>query len=108
MKGVNLMKRRKVLIITGAVAAAFAGLAITVVALGTKPAVSDPVISSAQYLVRAESGKVTVFKKNSELPVFNTEIDTSGLREYDRRLLEQGIEIEGYDNMVGLLEDFSN
>ena len=103
------MKKRKVLIIsTAAVAVAFAGLAITVHALGTRPTAAEPAASPPQYIVRAERGRVSVYPEGSALPEFDAGIDFSGLREYDRKLLERGIVIEGHENMIALLEDFSN
>lgn len=104
------MKRKVFVFSVGALAVAFAGLAVTVYALGAQPAAIDEPVQTAaqQYVLRSESGKITVFSGNSELPEIETGIDTSHLREYDRQLLEQGIEIEGYEKMIGLLEDFSN
>ena len=104
------MKRKVLIFSTGAMAVAFAGLAVTVNALVTQPSSDRQGATTAaqQYIVRAENGKVAVFPESYGLPEIETGIDISQLREYDRRLLEQGIAIEGYENMVGLLEDFSN
>ena len=103
------MKKRKVLIVSaGAAAVAFAGLAITVHALGARPPAAGPAAPPSQYIVRAEHGRVAVYPEGSGLPEFDAGIDFSGLREYDRKLLERGIVIEGHENMIGLLEDFSN
>ncbi len=95
--------------VVGALAVAFAGLAVTVYALGAQTdGIMPAAAATREYTVRAENGKITVFPENTGLPEIETEIDTSGLREYDRQLLEHGIEVEGYRNMISLLEDFSN
>ncbi len=109
-KAVDSMKRKVFIFSVAAVAVVFAGLAVTFYALGASPAaVAEPAEAAArQYVVRAKSGKITVFPGDSKIPEIETEIDTSRLRAYDRELLENGIEIEGYENMISLLEDFSN
>ena len=100
------MKKRHVLLVSvGAAAIAFAGLAITVSAIESK--IAEPGAQSG-YIVRAESGGVAVYPEGSQQPESFAEIDISLLREYDRALLEQGIIIQGYDDVIGLLEDFSN
>ena len=104
----NFIKRKVFLLSTGAAAIVAAGFAITVRALGAQPDSAVSQHDASQYVVRAESGKVTVFPNSSGLPEIETDIDTATLREYDRALLERGIEVEGYENMIGLLEDFSN
>ena len=102
------MKRDVFLLSIGALAVIFAGFAITVRVLGAQPDTATPPTAYTQYVVRTESGKVTVFPSGSGLPEIETDIDTANLREYDRQLLDHGIEVEGYENMICLLEDFSN
>jgi len=103
------MKIRRVLLIsTGAAAIAFAGLAATVSALGTQNTAPEPSPAPAHYTVRAENGRITVYPGDKTQPELYADIDLSRLREYDRALLEQGIEIDGYEGVIGLLEDFSN
>ena len=103
------MKNRKVLLFaTGAAAVIFAGVAITISAVGTQSSGAAVLETPSKYIVREESGRVAVFSGDSERPEIYTDINTSRLREYDRALLENGIEIEGYDSVIGILEDFSN
>ena len=102
------MRRKVFLLSIGAVSVAFAGFAVTVRALGAPPDASPSQLDTHHYAVRAESGKISVFPNSSGLPEIETDIDTATLREYDRALLEHGIVVAGYENMIGLLEDFSN
>jgi len=58
-----------------------------------------------KYLVQTYNGKITLF---SDGAVIETDIDVSGLRAYDRQLLENGIEAYTYEEVLQLLEDFSS
>lgn len=102
------MKKKVFLLIIGALAIAFAGFAVTVSALENAQTVSRSEAEAPAYTVRAENGKVTVYSGNPDAPEIETAIDTSNLREYDKQLLEKGIEVDGYEKMLSLLEDFSN
>ncbi|MDR0839499.1 MAG: hypothetical protein LBN99_07685 [Oscillospiraceae bacterium] len=73
------------------------------------PATELPEVAPPRkYTLRATDGRVTVYVNGDEIPEIVTGIDASGLREYDRALLERGIEVTGYENLLGLIEDFSN
>ncbi|MDR1217800.1 MAG: BofC C-terminal domain-containing protein [Oscillospiraceae bacterium] len=58
------------------------------------------------YIIKADEGKVAVFMPPGTDPVIVTEIDVSTLRAHDRKLLENGIEIESYEKLIQSLEDF--
>ncbi|MCL2407994.1 MAG: hypothetical protein FWC96_00045 [Oscillospiraceae bacterium] len=58
-----------------------------------------------KYLVRAYNGKIAYFTGGE---VVETDIDVSGLRAYDRQLLENGIAAYTYEEVLQLLEDFSS
>jgi hypothetical protein len=64
--------------------------------------------SPALYTLREYRGKVAVFTGGfDEIPAIETDIDVSGLREYDRKLLSDGIPVEAYEGVLRLLEDFA-
>ena len=58
-----------------------------------------------KYLVRTYNGKIAFFTDGA---VIETDIDVSGLRAYDRQLLENGIAACTYEEVLQLLEDFSS
>jgi hypothetical protein len=63
---------------------------------------------SPLYTLREYRGKIAVFSGAfSAIPAIETDIDVAGLREYDRELLERGIEVDAYEGVLRLLEDFS-
>ncbi|MDR0445472.1 MAG: hypothetical protein LBH17_00295 [Oscillospiraceae bacterium] len=98
-------------ICVGALAALLAILALVSYAVGAAYEVEKPGETPEDarlYVVRDIGGRVTAFSADADIPAIETEIETSGLREYDRVLLRQGIEVTGYRELVGLLEDFSN
>jgi len=86
-------------LITGlaAAAASAAELQADIAAIETPQAV---------FTVRNVDGNLVV--ESDAQPQRFTEIDASALRKYDRELLEIGIEVAGYENLLSLLEDFSN
>ena len=66
------------------------------------------------FTLRSVDGKLAV-ESNGPLVIdgagrlsIDCAIEVSGLRRYDRELLERGIEVTGYENLLSLLEDFSN
>ncbi|MDR2420793.1 MAG: hypothetical protein LBD49_01630 [Oscillospiraceae bacterium] len=64
--------------------------------------------AAAPYVLREAGGRIKAFAGSPGEPEIETDIEISGLREYDKQLLRRGIEVEGYENVAGLLEDFSN
>ena len=62
-----------------------------------------------RYILRAYNGKIALFTDNfAETPAVETDIAVSMLRAYDRRLLEIGIEVNTYEDVLRLLEDFGS
>ena len=107
--------RKTILIITAAVAVIFGVSAVVSVTGGsTLPRPHAAVVaaetdsSAAAFTVRAYNGVVAVFSDGFDEPAFETDIDVSKLRGYDRELLEHGIKIGSYNELLQLLEDFSN
>lgn len=58
------------------------------------------------YTFMDYQGKICIFQ-HGEL-VLDTGINTDGLRNRDRQLLEAGIETYSYEDILSLLEDFSS
>lgn len=59
------------------------------------------------FILRAQDGKVVVFRSDEQETLFlKTDIHVSGLREYDKKLLQNGIQVNSYEEVIGLLEDF--
>ena len=105
------MKKRKPLF--GAIAAAaIAAGALTGSVLGTFDGAAplqrkqEPAAREA-FTLKVRDGKIAVFMGGDmESPAAETDIPVSGLREYDRGLLEEGIEAGSYEEVLALLEDF--
>jgi hypothetical protein len=58
------------------------------------------------YTIRPYNGKIAVFSGDfSERPAIETDIDVAGLRAHDRALLEAGIAVSEYGDVLALLED---
>ena len=57
------------------------------------------------YVIKEEDGSVVIEYGREKL---ETSISTSGLREYDRELLKNGITVFSYDEVLMLLEDFNS
>ena len=61
----------------------------------------------ARYIIKSQDGKVALFTGEFvSSPAILTDIDITGLREYDRLMLEAGIPVDTYDEVLRLLEDF--
>jgi len=62
-----------------------------------------------KFIVRAHNGKIALFTDDFTItPAIETDIDVNGLRAYDRALLERGIEVDTYEDVLRLLEDFGS
>lgn len=64
--------------------------------------------SERAYTVREHNGVVAVFTDNGEAPVFETDIPIDGLRQTDRQLLANGINLASYREVLSVLEDFGS
>jgi len=61
------------------------------------------------YLISAKDGAVTVSENGeNEISELGSDIDAASLRAADRELLEQGIYVENYEELLMLMEDFSS
>jgi len=58
------------------------------------------------YTLRVYDRGVAVFYGDEAVPVMETDIMLSSLRKADRERLENGITVEKYADVLGLLEDF--
>jgi len=66
---------------------------------------------SGGFLLKTVNGVISVFDGRTDAeasPVLETQIDVSTLRAYDRETFEKGIVVETYEELVRILEDFSN
>ena len=108
------MKIRAGILVTMA-AAALTSVGVTLGAGAGQSARPEPppLVADAEqagkYIVRAHNGKIALFTDDFTLtPAIETDIDISGLRAYDRRLLENGIVVSTYEDVLRLLEDFGS
>ena len=61
------------------------------------------------FIIRAHNGKIALFSDSfAAAPAIETDIDVSLLRAYDRELLENGIEVNTYEDVLRLLEDLES
>lgn len=59
------------------------------------------------YVLKNRGGTAAVFSGSGEL-LLETDISVAGLRETDRKMLENGIEVNSYESVLKLLEDLSS
>jgi len=79
--------------------AAVEGYAVNAYASGNKPL----------YILRTFNGNIAVFYGEFQNePAIETGIRVDGLRSVDKALLDKGIEVEKYDDVLKLLEDFGS
>ena len=105
-KSAAILCTATIALITGATAFAVS-VADSPQTLGSTAAESVYTLRSVDGLLAVESDSTLAADANGRLGV-DMSIEVSGLRRYDRELLELGIEVTGYDNLLSLLEDFSN
>lgn len=58
------------------------------------------------YVIKAENGKLTVYKKGDESPYMQTSTYVSTLPKGDILRLEKGVEVTGIKNLKKYLEDY--
>ena len=76
--------------------------------VNAETAVVSTVSSQPDYLVKEHNGMVAVFMSDEVSPVIETDIPVNGLRQTDRELMEQGVVLESYTEVLYLLEDFGS
>jgi len=80
----------------------------------TRASLDDAVEAFAEYdaksyIVRDDGGRIAVYSPNfREKPAITTEIVTANLPSHDRAELLRGISVETYEEVLELLQDFSN
>ncbi len=67
---------------------------------------ADTVSEEPVYMLKTYNGRVTVFIDGE--PTIETDILLTGLRQNDREMLEQGIVVESYTDVLCMLEDFGS
>lgn len=78
--------------------------ALITVNLSDSPA--EPVIAkSSDYFLRLEDNEIIIYKDGEST---DTGISVPELREKDRHLLEQGVHVDSYENVLKLIEDFNS
>ena len=83
--------------------------AALVTALHTAATLRDrPVTESGAYLLGVSGDNVAVYDRlDRRRPLEVTEIELDSLREHDRSLVEQGIEVDSQEALLELLEDLN-
>lgn len=71
-----------------------------------KPRAEASADTRISYTLRICGDTVSVFS-GGDSPLMDTEIEPSTLRGSDRELLKRGITVHSYEELLGLLEDFS-
>ena len=62
--------------------------------------------STPVYIIKAENGLLTVYRKGEASPYITTQTQVSNLPESDKNNLEKGIEIHGETQLRKSLEDY--
>ena len=66
-------------------------------------------VQHGRYIIRTYNGKIALFIDDFDAyPAVETDIEVRLLRAYDRRLLDAGIEVSTYEDVLRLLEDFGS
>ena len=80
------------------------------IAIGAQQSETPPAVTAERqggYIIRSHNGKIALFTNDfTTTPTVETDIDVNMLRAYDRQLLERGIEVSTYEEVLRLLEDF--
>ncbi len=58
------------------------------------------------YWLRSDEGRLGVFLEGSDTPEMVFDVYIKHLPQADRLALEQGLYVEGYEQLVGLIEDY--
>lgn len=65
-------------------------------------------VAETRYILRADSGALTVYLSDSNEPVLSLDVSADKLRSADAAALANGIEVEGDEALWRLIEDFSS
>ncbi|MBQ8830690.1 MAG: hypothetical protein IJ017_03735 [Oscillospiraceae bacterium] len=67
---------------------------------------AEPVIAkSPEYMLRLENDEIVIYKDGKST---DTGIAVPDLRQQDRALLESGISVDSYEDVLKLIEDFNS
>lgn len=58
------------------------------------------------YIIKAEDGRLTVYKKGESSPYLQTDASVQALPKGDILRLEKGVEVTGKENLKKYLEDY--
>ena len=78
---------------------------------GVEKSEAPPAASQAQesgYLLKTHNGRLAVFLPGKVEPEMELDVLVKYLPDYDRALLEQGIQVDDYSALVSLIEDYSS
>lgn len=75
---------------------------------GTSPAVMTAGETDTVYIVKEHNGVVAVFPGSGDKPAIETDIIVNSLRASDREMLEKGITMGSYTEVLCLLEDLNS
>lgn len=99
--------RTRLWILLSAVLMALAGAGAGIAAASSheereRPPARDP--ASLGYVLTDHEGSIGVFRDG--VLIMRTDVRLDSLREVDRQLLEAGIEVDSYEALMRLLQDF--
>lgn len=103
---------RKILLISAAAVFVCAIISVTLSSLGTaqNTAAAENMIFPEKgeqvYVLKEYKGLVAVFKEDGDVPVKITQTHVQTLPPYDAQRLEDGITVEGEENLQKILMDF--
>lgn len=72
----------------------------------TEPYSTAVTESTPIYIIKAENGLLTVYRKGETSPYLTTQTHISNLPESDKNILKKGIEIQGETQLRKSLEDY--
>lgn len=101
------MKKTVLIVITGLILIACVCVQTVFVSAPPAPAEEKPAAAAAEegYVVRDSGGRIAVFMRGGQQPVFTTGSRTDSLPKADARRVREGIEVDGKKQLERLLED---
>lgn len=61
---------------------------------------------TVEYILKEYNGRLAVFTGENTVPDYELDVYTRHLPEYDRKQLEEGIPVQGYEQLTALIEDY--